>query len=274
MRPSPVSTISAKFGEITTAAELCTKANLNTPALVLLYSAIDMASWICAENPDGSIQDYFVAWVEKFIFPIERFGCSALDLWAARCAIIHTMSPSSRLSRAGKVRQIIYVNRGGDRDVLEGLEAIRNAKDLHEARDRKGGRSAADISRNVVLDVDSLAAAIQAGVASMLSDAESDSSLNARINERASNVLGTLSDAQGAALLAWGQTLLAIADAPERQLIDLGYTTNCSGCDAATARVLVRATAIDGESIAHSEMCDDCAEALGGDGAIRDLRKR
>jgi hypothetical protein len=83
-----------------------------------------------------------------------------------------------------------------------------------------------------------------------------------------------MSDAEAGALLAWGQTMLAVADAPERHLVDLGYTTDCSGCGAGTARVLVRAIASDGRSIAHSEMCADCAGALGGNGAIRDFRKR
>ncbi len=116
--------------------------------------------------------------------------------------------------------------------------------------------------------------AFQEGVAFMLSDAKSDASLNARITERKSKVLATISDAQAGALLDWGQTMLAIADAPERQLVDLGYIADCSGCGDATARVLVRAIGTDGRSIAHSEMCDECADAIGGDGVIRDFRKR
>ncbi len=249
-------------------------ANLNTPALILLYSAIDAASWLCAEDPDGQVQNYFVAWVEKYILPGGRFECSALDLWAARSGVVHTLSASSRLSRKGKVQKILYVNRGGNRDILDRLEAIRNAKSLREARDgRRAASSAADMTRNVVLEIDALMNAFQEGVASMLSDAKSDASLNARIKERESKVLATISDAQAGTLLAWGQTMLAVADAPERQLVDLGYSTDCSRCGAATARVLVRAIASDGGSIAHTEMCDECADALGGTGVIRDFRK-
>src|SRR5438128_496386 len=129
--------ISVKLKQITAAAELCISARLNTPALILLYSAIDAASWLCAEYPDGPVQKYFVAWVEKYLLATGRFKCSALDLWAARCGIVHTFSASSRLSREGKVHQIVYVNRGGDRDMLYQLETIRNAKSPQEARARR-----------------------------------------------------------------------------------------------------------------------------------------
>jgi hypothetical protein len=176
VRPLPVS---VKFKQIAAAADLCIAANLNTAALILLYSGIDVASWLCAEQPDGSIQNYFVAWVEKYILPTSRFKCSSLDLWAARCGIVHTLSPSSRLARQGKVREILYVNRGGDRRILDRLEAIRNAKSLQEARGRDAASSTGDMSRKVVLEIDALVNAFEEGVASMLSDAKSDASLSA-----------------------------------------------------------------------------------------------
>ncbi len=270
VRSSP---ISAKFKQIMAAADLCITANLNTPALILLYAAIDAASWLCAERPDGPVQKYFVAWVEKYILAAGQMECSALDLWAARCGIVHTLSASSRLSREGKARKIFYVNRGGNRDILDQLETIRNAKSPQEARARQETADD-DMSGNVVLEVDVLMNAFREGVASMMSEAKSDASLSARIKERESSVLATISDGQGKALLDWGQTMLAIAGAPERQLLDLDYMTDCSGCGAAAARVLVRAVDSTGTSIAHSEMCDECTDALGGNGVIRDLRKR
>jgi hypothetical protein len=266
--------ISVKFKQIMAAAELCIAANLNTPALILIYSAIDAASWLCAEDANDQIQNYFVAWVEKYILTPGRIECSALDLWAARCGIVHTLSASSRLSRRGKAHQILYVNHGGNREILDRLETIRNAKSLRGARDGREQASATDMSRYVVLETDALMKAFQEGFASTLSDAKSDASLNARIKERASKVLTTVSDKRAEADLAWCETMLAIADASERQLLDLGYTTDCSGCGAAAGRVLVRAIDHDGASVAHSEMCDECADALGGNGVIRDFRER
>lgn len=268
------SPISVKFKQIIAATELCIGANLNTPALILLYSAIDAASWLCAQDPTGPVKTYFVAWVEKYMLAAGRVECSALDLWAARCGIVHTLSASSRLSREGKVHEIVYVNRGGNREILDRLEAIRNARSLRDAIDGRQAESATDMTRHVVVEIDTLMHAFQEGVASMLSDARSDASLNARIKERESKALATISDSQAGSLLEWGQTMLAVADAAERQLLALGYTTDCSGCGAATAEVLVRAIDEGGGYIAHTEMCDQCAKALGGNGVIRDLRTR
>ncbi len=273
--PSVRSTpIAVKLKQITAAAELCICANLNTAALILLYSGIDAASWLCSEDPDGQIQDYFVSWVEKYILSTGRFECSALDLWGARCGIVHSLSASSRSSRKGKAREILYVNRAGNRDILDRLEAISNAKSRREVRDGGEPQSIDDMNRKVVLETDALMNAFQEGVASMLSDAKSDAFLNARIQERASKVLATMSNRRAEADLAWCETMIAVADAPERQLIDLPYTADCTGCGASTARVLVRAIDNSGVSVAHSEMCDECADTLGGNALIRDFRKR
>ena len=273
--PSVRSTpIDVKFKQIMAAAELCISANLNTAALILLYSAIDAASWLCAEDPDGQVQDHFVPWVEKYLLSTGRFECTALDLWGARCGIVHTLSPSSRLSRKERVREILYVNRGGNRGILDRLEAIRNAKSRRELRDVRVPDSTDVMRTNVVLETDALMNAFQGGFVSMLSDAKQDAALNSRIRGRASKVLSTMSERRAAADLAWCETMLALADAAERQVVDLPYSTDCSGCGSLTARVLVRAIDNGGASVAHSEMCDECADALGGNAAIRDLRKR
>ena len=264
--------ISDKFDQVLSAAELCIRVRLNTPALILIYSSIDAASWLSAEDPDAQVQSYFVKWVEKYL-PTDRFNCSSLELWAARNGIVHMLSASSRLTRRGKARQIIYVNRGGDRKTLERLEAIRTAKNPQQIRDSQGTTDDAGMSSNVIVEVDALLNGVREGVARMLSDAKSDPLLKVRIEQRESNVLTTISDRKAGALLEWAETMAAVAEAPERHLFDLPYRTDCSGCENGIGRVLVRAVRNDGQSIAHIELCDPCADALGGNGFIRDYRK-
>jgi hypothetical protein len=254
------------------AAELCVRFRLNTPALILLYSSIDAASWLSAEDPDADVQAYFVQWVEKYLAPIDRFNCSSMDFWAARCGIVHTLSASSRLSRKGKARQIIYVNRGGDRKTLQRLEAIRTAKNLRQIRDPQAIANDTDITGNVIVEVDDLLNGVREGIARMLSDAKSDALLKARMEQRESSVLATISNQHASDLLAWAEAMSAVAEAPERHLIDLPYETDCAGCEDGIGLVLVRAIGNEGNSIAHIELCDQCADALGGDGLIRDLR--
>jgi hypothetical protein len=54
----------------------------------------------------------FVAWVERYI----KFQCeeqlTGLDLYGARCAMLHTYGARSKLSREGKCRMVCYMDKG------------------------------------------------------------------------------------------------------------------------------------------------------------------
>ena len=91
------------------AIELCLKHGHRMPALILIYTGIDfMASLNRPENePDVRRQD-FLDWVEKYFLPNGSVTCSSLDLYAARCALVHTYTPISGLSRQKKAKEILY----------------------------------------------------------------------------------------------------------------------------------------------------------------------
>jgi hypothetical protein len=72
---------------------------------------MDVAGWILAAasaKEGASIQETFPTWADKYMKPRRTLGCSSLDLYAARCAILHTMTPESDLYRRGRARQIVY----------------------------------------------------------------------------------------------------------------------------------------------------------------------
>lgn len=50
----------------------------------------------------------FIAWAEKYLLPESGLDCTALELYAARCGALHTMSPESQLAREGKARRVLY----------------------------------------------------------------------------------------------------------------------------------------------------------------------
>ncbi|MFL5440701.1 MAG: hypothetical protein ACJ79W_16200 [Myxococcales bacterium] len=59
----------------------------------------------------------FVDWVERYIRfdgPHQPFG---LDLYGARCGVLHAYRTASRLSREGKCRQVIYKYQSGGEPV-------------------------------------------------------------------------------------------------------------------------------------------------------------
>ena len=78
------------------------------PALILLYSGIDILGAL--DTDDGlARQESFVRWADVFMKPLDQLGCSGLELYSARCGLLHALSPLARLTKAGKAREFAYV---------------------------------------------------------------------------------------------------------------------------------------------------------------------
>ena len=75
-------------------------------ALILIYSFIDRMAWLSVEG--DSWGGDFKKWVESYLLPQDNFLCNANDLWAARCALLHTGSAEARDTQNGKARKIYY----------------------------------------------------------------------------------------------------------------------------------------------------------------------
>jgi len=119
----------------------CAEQKNTLSALVLLYSAIDTAGWLDSEQPYAT-SNSFTTWAEKYLLEAVALDCTAIDLYAARCGLLHTFTPESRLTVSRKARRICYA--WGDASVEE-VETIIHKKgksrdyvavhfdDLHEA---------------------------------------------------------------------------------------------------------------------------------------------
>jgi hypothetical protein len=82
------------------------------PTLVLLYAAIDTMTWLSVPQEESSGQD-FQRWVDKYMLGPNRAllpNVTAVDLWGARCGLLHTAAPESRDFRKGNARKIFYTN--------------------------------------------------------------------------------------------------------------------------------------------------------------------
>jgi hypothetical protein len=87
----------------------CIVKGLILPCLVLLYTAIDIVAWM--NRPKGkedSTGRDFQDWVSQYMLPETDLGCSPIDLWSARCALLHSYGPESRHTRRGEARQLNY----------------------------------------------------------------------------------------------------------------------------------------------------------------------
>jgi hypothetical protein len=74
------------------------------PCLTLLYSGIDVMASLDA-LPSESNQASFVRWVDRYL---SINDCTPLDIYAARCGIVHTFAADSRLARDGRAKKIAY----------------------------------------------------------------------------------------------------------------------------------------------------------------------
>lgn len=106
------------------AIRLCVDEHLGMPALVLLYSGIDSIASLDRPAAKKKADRWnFTAWCENHMKSKSRLGLTGMDLYAARCGILHANSPDSEISRQGGARRIMYY--WGDADPSPGRELMK-----------------------------------------------------------------------------------------------------------------------------------------------------
>ena len=148
--------VGVRIGEIVQASNLCLNSKFPSAALSLMYIALDTAASLDHRLRKETSRFRFVKWVERYILCSGDLPCSALDLYGARCGLLHTYSPRSRLSSKGHVAEIWYTFHDHEADILR--EAV-HARGLKQV---------------VVLSLNSLTTALANGITAFISDLESD----------------------------------------------------------------------------------------------------
>lgn len=87
--------------------EECLEKRRLLPCLTLLYVGIDIVAALERKHRE-STKAAFVRWVNRYLLKARSLPCTALELYAARCGIVHTFTPDSDLSRKGQARKILY----------------------------------------------------------------------------------------------------------------------------------------------------------------------
>ncbi|MBZ5528177.1 MAG: hypothetical protein LAN71_09800 [Acidobacteriia bacterium] len=119
----------------------CYQKELLMPCLVLLYSGIDVAASLEPSVAQG-VGERFEKWVERYMLSGRSLPCTAKEIYAARCAVVHTFTPDSNISKAGSARAIGYaygnaeVKKLDEATVLSGRQELQvnvHLSDLIEA---------------------------------------------------------------------------------------------------------------------------------------------
>ncbi|MFM2581085.1 hypothetical protein [Vibrio fortis] len=101
------------YFEVFSAIELCLDQKLLMPSLSLIYAAIDSLAWVA--YGDLAVGKRYQKWINNYMYRDNVLEANAIDLYAARCAILHTLTPDSDLSEQKKARVVTYA--WGDSDV-------------------------------------------------------------------------------------------------------------------------------------------------------------
>lgn len=94
------------------------------PCLILIYSAIDSFSFL-AEKTDRKGRSVFKDWVKKWMLEKYPLPCNEVDIYSARCGLLHQQISESDLSNMGKSREIYYTWGNSYIEVLQ--DAIANS---------------------------------------------------------------------------------------------------------------------------------------------------
>ena len=97
------------------AVERCAAEELWLPCLVLAYALIDAMAWLARDqkNEDVTRSD-FVTWADTYLLQPPTDACSGIDLYGARCGLLHSHTVESKLMREGVARPLWYVLPDGE----------------------------------------------------------------------------------------------------------------------------------------------------------------
>jgi hypothetical protein len=169
--------LKSDIGQLTETATHCFKDGRILPGLVLLYATIDIVASldrpVSKENAD---RKDFMSWVDAYVLRGSSLRSSATDLYAARCGLLHTYTPESRLSREGTAKEIYYAWGTG------------KAEDLEEAMNRSNLKTP-----TVAVHADELLRAVGRGFDKFFRDLSKDPRRAARVYDRAGKWFGGLS---------------------------------------------------------------------------------
>jgi len=92
--------------------EVTFKSNCLRAAVILIYAGMDAMALLNMPPEKEEVQrEDFIQWVDHYIkFPCEE-QLTSVDLYGARCSMLHAYGIVSRLSRVGKCRMIGYMDK-------------------------------------------------------------------------------------------------------------------------------------------------------------------
>ncbi len=145
------------------------------PGLILLYSCVDIMAWLDLPSDREDVRGSdFIRWVEQNLLPGSGLLCKGVDLYGARCALIHSYTSESRLTRQKEAREVYYA------------WGTARAQDLQMTVDHLGRNA-------VTVHIDNLFEALKRGAGRFLQSLSNDPSHANRVDARAAKFFAPIS---------------------------------------------------------------------------------
>jgi hypothetical protein len=110
LRRDPI--VNAIYGGIKKGIQVTIEHGCFDSAVILILSGMDSMAYLnMPAGQEDVTKNDFVAWVERYIkFPCKE-QLTGLDLYGARCSMLHSFGTVSKLSREGKCRLVSYMDK-------------------------------------------------------------------------------------------------------------------------------------------------------------------
>ncbi|TAJ29282.1 MAG: hypothetical protein EPO64_04045, partial [Nitrospirae bacterium] len=104
--------INAIHNGIKRGIEVTLESNCLSSCVILIFAGIDSMAYLDMPASQSEVtREDFIRWAEKYIkFPCEE-QLSGVDLYGARCAMLHQYGVESRMSSEGKCRIVGYMDK-------------------------------------------------------------------------------------------------------------------------------------------------------------------
>lgn len=89
------------------AIEMCIENRFISSALTLIYSGIDNLAYLNMKE-NQHVKPRYLEWIIEYMDVSSKLHCKPIDLYGARCGIVHTHTPHSDLSNTKEAVQVVY----------------------------------------------------------------------------------------------------------------------------------------------------------------------
>ncbi len=91
---------------MTNAVDLCVSNKYYNSALKLIYAAVDNLAYLATNHQTVHKPD-FISWIDELLLPTSDLSCTAEELYAQRCGLLHqNMAATNNLSSG--MKSILY----------------------------------------------------------------------------------------------------------------------------------------------------------------------